>query len=61
MRERANNYYRPFAYYMAKILFDLIPLRVVPPLTMGLIVYPLVGLVPDLEHIAKFLLVRKNA
>jgi hypothetical protein len=28
VRERANGYYRGLSYYFAKILFDVIPLRV---------------------------------
>ena len=30
-----------------KLLFDMIPLRVIPPLILGLIVYPLMGLRSD--------------
>lgn len=44
VRERANGYYNPLAYYMAKVLLDILPLRVVPPILLGFIVYPLVGL-----------------
>jgi len=44
MRERANGYYHPFAYYAAKLLLDIVPLRLGPPVLLGLIVYPLVGL-----------------
>lgn len=56
MRERANGYYSPFIYYLAKLLFDLIPLRVIPPLLMGIIVYPMVGLVAGMSHFGLFLL-----
>ncbi|ORX67562.1 hypothetical protein DL89DRAFT_269361 [Linderina pennispora] len=41
---RANAYYDPLAYFMAKVTFDLIPLRVVPPLLLTLIAYPMTGL-----------------
>jgi hypothetical protein len=34
IRERANGYYSPGTYFFAKVLFDIIPLRVVPPLMM---------------------------
>lgn len=44
MRERSNGYYDPLAYYMAKVLLDIVPLRIGPPLLLGLILYPLVGL-----------------
>ncbi|KAI8053515.1 hypothetical protein BDF22DRAFT_685095 [Syncephalis plumigaleata] len=57
VRERANGYYSPITYFVAKVLFDIIPLRVVPPILLGLVVYHMVGLVPGISHFAKFLLV----
>lgn len=57
IRERANGYYSPGTYFFAKILFDIIPLRVVPPLMMGLISYYMVGLVEGVDEFLKFLLV----
>ncbi|TPX43569.1 hypothetical protein SeMB42_g01127 [Synchytrium endobioticum] len=57
MRERANGYYSPITYFSSKILFDLIPLRVVPPILLGLIVYQMAGLRADSpEYVLKFLL-----
>ena len=32
VRERAKGYYKPLAYYLSKVLFDVIPLRLFPPL-----------------------------
>ncbi|MBW0461115.1 hypothetical protein O181_000830 [Austropuccinia psidii MF-1] len=57
MRERANNYYNPTSYFISKLLFDLIPLRIVPPFILGAIIYYPVGLVATLEQFWKFLLV----
>ena len=57
VRERANGYYSPVTYFAAKVLFDIIPLRIVPPVLMGSIVYPMSGLVPDADHFLKFMLV----
>lgn len=57
VRERANGYYHPLAYFISKVLFDIIPLRIIPPLIMGAIIYPMVGLVPDLDHFLRFILV----
>lgn len=57
VRERANGYYAPATYFAAKILFDIIPLRIIPPILMGSIVYPMTGLVPDADHFFKFMLV----
>ncbi|EGV60178.1 FAD-dependent urate hydroxylase [Yamadazyma tenuis] len=48
IRERANNYYHPFSYYLTKLLCDVVPLRVLPPVILISIAYPLVGL--TMEH-----------
>ncbi|KZV62382.1 hypothetical protein PENSPDRAFT_591484 [Peniophora sp. CONT] len=57
MRERANGYYSSFTYFASKVLFDILPLRVVPPILFGGIVYGLVGLVPTVAAFWKFILV----
>ncbi|KID89658.1 ABC transporter (Adp1) [Metarhizium guizhouense ARSEF 977] len=57
LRERANGYYSPITYFTAKVLFDIIPLRIVPPILMGSIIYPMTGLVPDSSHFFRFMLV----
>lgn len=57
VRERANGYYAPITYFSAKVLFDIVPLRIIPPILMGAIVYPMTGLVPDMENFAKFIIV----
>ncbi|KAF9976915.1 hypothetical protein BGZ73_007532 [Actinomortierella ambigua] len=57
VRERANGYYSPFTYFTTKVLFDIVPLRVVPPMLMGLIVYSMVGLVEGWKEFGKFFLV----
>ncbi|THH33239.1 hypothetical protein EUX98_g1004 [Antrodiella citrinella] len=57
MRERANGYYSSFTYFSSKILFDILPLRVVPPFVFGGIVYGIVGLVPTQVAFWKFMLV----
>ncbi|EAU83316.2 ATP-dependent permease [Coprinopsis cinerea okayama7 len=56
MRERANGYYSTFTYFSSKVLFDILPLRLVPPLMFGGIVYGLVGLVPTVQGFWKFML-----
>jgi ABC-type multidrug transport system permease subunit len=57
VRERANGYYSPATYFVAKVLFDIVPLRIIPPILMGSIIYPMTGLVPDATHFFKFMLV----
>ncbi|KFY12680.1 hypothetical protein V492_03736 [Pseudogymnoascus sp. VKM F-4246] len=57
VRERANGYYAPITYFLAKVVFDIIPLRIIPPIIMGSIVYPMTGLWPDMAHFLPFLLI----
>jgi ATP-binding cassette subfamily G (WHITE) protein 2 len=57
VRERANGYYSPITYFIAKVLFDIVPLRLIPPIIMGAIIYPMTGLIPDAEHFFKFVLI----
>ncbi|GAA5976093.1 hypothetical protein JCM10908_005384 [Rhodotorula pacifica] len=56
-RERANGYYNPATYFAAKLLFDIIPLRVIPAFVFGAIVYAPVGLVPEIVSFWRFILV----
>jgi ABC-type multidrug transport system ATPase subunit/ABC-type multidrug transport system permease subunit len=44
VRERSNNYYSPLSYYFSKLLCDVLPLRVFPPIILLAIIYPLIGL-----------------
>ncbi|KAL3446509.1 hypothetical protein BJX65DRAFT_114874 [Aspergillus insuetus] len=57
VRERANGYYHPVTYYAAKVAFDIIPLRLIPPIIMGVIVYPMTGLIPAWGEFFRFILV----
>ncbi|KAI1198197.1 hypothetical protein F5X97DRAFT_300192 [Nemania serpens] len=56
VRERANGYYSPITYFVAKVLFDIVPLRIIPPILMGAIIYPMTGLIPDAPHFFIFML-----
>jgi ABC-type multidrug transport system ATPase subunit len=47
VRERAKGYYAPISYFAAKVIFDIVPLRLIPPLIMGGIVYTMTGLIPE--------------
>ena len=57
MRERANGYYSPITYFVAKVIFDIVPLRLIPPIILGVIVYPMTGLVPAWPEFFKFILI----
>ena len=57
VRERANGYYVPIAYFASKLAFDIIPLRLIPPILVGIIVYPMTGLQPQWGIFFKFILI----
>lgn len=57
LRERANGYYHPVTYFAAKVVSDIVPLRLLPPIIMGLIVYPMTGLIPAWSEFLRFTLV----
>lgn len=46
-RERAKGCYSPISYYLTKLLFDLVPMRIIPPIVFGLLSYYMVGLRSD--------------
>ncbi|EPQ28766.1 uncharacterized protein PFL1_03569 [Pseudozyma flocculosa PF-1] len=56
VRERSNGYYSPLTYFTSKLLFDILPLRIIPPFLFGGCVYFLVGLVPGVAEFWKFIL-----
>lgn len=57
VRERANGYYSPITYFIAKVVFDIIPLRILPPVIMGSILYPMTGLRAEAPLFFKFILI----
>ena len=57
VRERANGYYSPITYFAAKVVFDIVPLRLIPPIILGVVVYPMSGLVPAWPEFLKFMLI----
>ena len=56
VRERAKGYYSPVSYFAAKVLFDIVPLRLIPPIILGVVVYPMTGLIPAWPEFLKFIL-----
>jgi ABC-type multidrug transport system ATPase subunit/ABC-type multidrug transport system permease subunit len=56
--ERDNQYYRTFPYYLSKLVFDLLPLRLLPTLVLGCIIYVSMGFrTDDATYFFWFLLV----
>lgn len=57
LRERASSLYSPQAWLTARLLFDIIPLRLLPAAILGIVVYWMVGLAPSAARFFKFLLI----
>ncbi|KAF9898012.1 hypothetical protein BX616_004610 [Lobosporangium transversale] len=57
IKERSNGYYPPLPFIISTLLFDLVPLRIVPSLFMGSISYFMIGLTADVATFFKFLLI----
>jgi energy-coupling factor transporter ATP-binding protein EcfA2 len=57
LRERSGNFYSPQAWLLSRVLFDVIPLRLIPTVLVGVIVYFMVGLSRQAAEFFKFLLI----
>ncbi|KAM0755765.1 hypothetical protein T439DRAFT_320473 [Meredithblackwellia eburnea MCA 4105] len=57
LRERANGFYSPFAFFLSEVAFDIVPLRILPTIIVSCIVYWMVGLSPTAAHFFKYLLI----
>jgi len=57
LRERAGSFYSPSSWLLTRVLFDVIPLRLIPTILVGVIVYFMVGLSKHAAEFFKFLLI----
>ncbi|KAH9992457.1 hypothetical protein BJV77DRAFT_1060460 [Russula vinacea] len=57
VRERSNAYYNPTAWLLVRLLFDVIPLRVIPTILVSTITYWMAGLAPHAANFFKYLLI----
>ncbi|OCF43567.1 hypothetical protein I317_02585 [Kwoniella heveanensis CBS 569] len=57
LRERAGEFYSPQAWLLSRVIFDVIPLRLIPTVLVSIIVYFMVGLSHDAARFFKFLLI----
>ncbi|KAG0371906.1 hypothetical protein BGX24_001005 [Mortierella sp. AD032] len=57
VKERSNGYYPPMPFIISTLLFDLVPLRIIPAIVMGSVSYFMIGLTANIETFFKFLLV----
>eukprot|EP00818_Percolomonas_sp_WS_P000434 CAMPEP_0117450946 /NCGR_PEP_ID=MMETSP0759-20121206/8744_1 /TAXON_ID=63605 /ORGANISM="Percolomonas cosmopolitus, Strain WS" /LENGTH=1065 /DNA_ID=CAMNT_0005243511 /DNA_START=317 /DNA_END=3514 /DNA_ORIENTATION=- len=55
--ERGNGYYTSSAYFFSKVLFDIVPLRILPAIMMGSIAYWMIDLRHGASHFLYFLLI----
>eukprot|EP00817_Percolomonadidae_sp_ATCC50343_P003641 CAMPEP_0117424024 /NCGR_PEP_ID=MMETSP0758-20121206/4527_1 /TAXON_ID=63605 /ORGANISM="Percolomonas cosmopolitus, Strain AE-1 (ATCC 50343)" /LENGTH=692 /DNA_ID=CAMNT_0005207557 /DNA_START=671 /DNA_END=2745 /DNA_ORIENTATION=+ len=55
--ERANGYYNALSYFVTKVLFDILPLRILPAIIMGSICYYMINFRNPFAHFAYFILV----
>ncbi|CEP02521.1 hypothetical protein PBRA_009105 [Plasmodiophora brassicae] len=53
-RERFAGFYTIGPYFASKIIVDLVPFRILPPILYASVSYWLVGLQPDAEHFLRF-------
>ncbi|KAJ7671003.1 ABC transporter [Mycena rosella] len=57
LRERSSSYYSPTAWLLSRLLFDVLPLRIIPTIIVSTITYWMAGLAHDAAHYFKFLFI----
>lgn len=57
LRERSSSFYSPIIWMLSRVVWDIVPLRIVPTLILGIITYWMVGLSHSASHFFKFLLI----
>ncbi|GAA5855415.1 hypothetical protein JCM9279_006475 [Rhodotorula babjevae] len=57
VRERARACYHPLAWLATQVVFDVVPLRLVPTILLSVIVYWMVGLAATAANFFKFVLI----
>lgn len=57
IRERSNGFYGYFPYFVCKVLFDIIPLRIIPTIVIVTISYFLIGFNPAFVSFLRFLVI----
>jgi ATP-binding cassette subfamily G (WHITE) protein 2 len=56
MHESASGYYRVSSYFLARVLCDMLPLRIIPVLFFSLVSYWMIGLTCSAAHFGFFVL-----
>ncbi|KAJ1548636.1 hypothetical protein HK405_001545, partial [Cladochytrium tenue] len=55
IRERSNHFYSSFPYYITKVIFDIIPLRILPAIILGAIAFFMIGFTSGTDHFTKYM------
>jgi len=56
VHERSNRFYYPSSYFVSKVFFDIVPLRVFPAIVLGLITQHMLGLRTGDNHQADLII-----
>lgn len=57
VRERANHSYRTSAYFLAKLVTDLVPLRIILPIIYCLVTYWIIGYQNEAFNVLRFIII----
>ncbi|KAJ7221642.1 hypothetical protein GGX14DRAFT_430547 [Mycena pura] len=57
LRERSSSYYSPTAWLLSRLLFDVLPLRIIPTIIVSTITYWMAGLAHEVVGYFKFLFI----
>lgn len=57
LRERSAAFYSPVIWMLSRVIWDIVPLRILPTLILGIITYWMVGLSSAAANFFKFLLI----
>ena len=53
LRERSSSYYGPVVWMLSRVVWDIVPLRILPVIVLGCITYWMVGLSHEAAHFFK--------
>ncbi|KAJ3417122.1 hypothetical protein HDV05_006981 [Chytridiales sp. JEL 0842] len=57
LRERSNGFYGPLPFFITKVVYDIIPLRILPALMMGSISFFMIGFTGGPDRFLKYIIV----
>jgi len=57
IHERSNRFYSPSAYFVSKVFFDIVPLRVFPAILLSLVTHTMLGLRSGGDHLLDLIII----